>query len=111
MYQISMTFTIAHQISLNLTKSDHILLNHTKFHHISPNLIESHQISPKVNVRVGLHVIQYYRGDMWCFFEKKTSVRRMSLMYGILKISLQREPLKHVESGSIQELHKFDMLL
>ena len=49
--------------------------------YLLPNLIESHQalpnltmshtksphISPKVNMRVGLHVGQYYRGGT-CFF-------------------------------------------
>ena len=76
--------TKSHHISLNLTKSYWIspnLPNLTKSHHgspnvtksyeisksrhILPNLIESHQISPflpKLNVRVGLHVGQYYRG-------------------------------------------------
>ena len=66
MYQILMNFTIACQMSWNLTKSYHISLNYTKSHHISLILTKS-QLIPKLNVRVELHVGQYYGGDVHCF--------------------------------------------
>ena len=64
-------YNVAHQISPYLTESHSISLNLTKYHQISLNLTKSHQISPKLNVRVGLHVGQYYRGDM-CFKKATT---------------------------------------
>ena len=79
-YQISPHVTESLQMSLKLTKSHEILPNLLS-QRISPNLTISHQkilqiltkshkVSPELNVRLGLHVGQYYVGA--CVFSKKT---------------------------------------
>ena len=91
--------------NLNLTKSHHISLNQTQFYHIS------HWFSPKLNVRIGLHVGQYYGKDK-CFFRKKPPLYLVvySLEYFLIFANLVQNLLGHSSRNDMPHYQSLDQV-